>query len=170
MTDEPTAATPATSARGTVIRDDEGVRLEFVRELPYSIDRVWACLSESDELDGWFGSWTGDPTSGEVQLKFHESPEPGPVQIISCQAPTTLSVVVPSPDRPWPLTVTLASAGSETTTLTFTHRLAEPYDATNVGAGWQYYLDRLTAHLNGEVPTSDFDPYLAVAHTYQIPS
>jgi uncharacterized protein YndB with AHSA1/START domain len=146
------------------------LRLEFVRQLPDPINRVWACLTESDELDGWFGSWTGDASSGEIQLKFHEAPEPGPVQILACEPPSRLSAIVPSPDGPWPLTVTLAPRSDNGTTLTFTHRLSEPYDATSVGAGWQYYLDRLNSHLHNEIPASDFDPYLAIAHTYQIPS
>lgn len=29
--------------------------------------------------------------------------------------------------------------------LIFTQRLAEPYDASSIGPGWHYYLDRLGA-------------------------
>ena len=35
------------------------------------------------------------------------------------------------------------------TTLVFVQRLAEPYDASSIGPGWHYYLDRLDAVVAG---------------------
>ena len=53
---------------------------------------------------------------------------------------------LPSPDGVWHLSVSLRCE-ADVTTLAFTHRLAEPYDANSIGPGWHYYyyLDRLGA-------------------------
>lgn len=159
----------ATSPLGAVVREGDGYRLEFVRTFPDPIERVWAALTDSNELEGWYGTWTGDPSTGQVEVTFNEAPDnPGQVTIEECDAPRSLRIVVPSPDGPWPLSVELESVG-EGTKLTFNHRLAEPFDATGVGPGWQYYLDRMTAHLEGNEPTSDFDIYIPLGPKYPLP-
>lgn len=159
-----------TTPLGSVIRDVDGYRLEFVREIPESIERVWAGITDSAELAGWYGTWTGDPTTGSVEVTFNEAPDsPSATRILECDAPRRLSVVVPSPDGDWPLSVALKST-SGGTTLTFVHRLAEPFDATGVGAGWHYYLDRLSAHLAGTKIPADWSVYEPLAVRYELPS
>lgn len=160
----------ATSPLGAVVREGDGYRLEFVRTFPDPIDRVWAAMTDSDELQGWYGTWTGDPSTGEVEVTFNEAPDnPGPVTIEECQAPRLLAVVVPSPDGPWPLRIELESIEGGTR-LTFNHRLAEPFDASYIGPGWQYYLDRVTAHLNGTPIPSDWDAYGPLSTQYPLPT
>ena len=56
------------------------------------------------------------------------------------------------------------------TQLTFVHRLAaEPYDATSSGPGWHYYMDRLSAHLEGSEPTEDWSAYELLGPQYALP-
>lgn len=62
------------------------------------------------------------------------------------------------PDGTWRLSASLTEREG-TTTLVFTHRLAEPYDASGVGPGWQYYLDRLGAVLTGAPVPAAWDDY-----------
>ncbi len=78
--------------------------------------------------------------------------------------------MLPSPDGDWPLSVTLSESDG-VTTLVFVHRLAEPYDATSVGPGWQYYLDRLEAAIHA-IPmpeVEDWPTYEPLGAQYPLP-
>jgi hypothetical protein len=95
---------------------------------------------------------------------------PQPARIIECVPPTRLVVELPSPDGPWLLSVSLQPRGAGTE-LVFYHRLAEPYDATSVGPGWHYYLDRLGAVVRGSDVPTDWDAYFpAPEGAYGLPS
>lgn len=162
----------ATSPTGRVVRDAAGVRLQYERELPAAVDRVWDALTDRDLLARWFGRWSGDPTSGTVELVSVEAPgeQPATVRIVVCEPPTRLQVELGTLDGPWPLGVTLTDVGGPTQ-LRFTHELAEPYDASAIGPGWQYYLDRLEAVVAGRPVPDDFDQYHpALAPAYAVPS
>ena len=57
------------------------------------------------------------------------------------------------------------------TTILFTHRLTEPFDASSVGPGWHYYLDRLGAVVESHaVPDSWNDYYPSLKDAYAVPS
>jgi uncharacterized protein YndB with AHSA1/START domain len=160
-----------TTPLGQVLRDDEGMRLEFVRTYTDPIEDVWSALTEPDRVARWFGVWTGDPTTGTVDFVMTEEPDadPQPVKILRCEAPTDLVVDMPSPEGTWNLAVNL-SADAGTTTLVFTQRLAEPYDASNIGPGWHYYLDRHAAVLAGTPVPDVWDDYFpALEDSYRLP-
>jgi hypothetical protein len=75
----------------------------------------------------------------------------------------------PGPDGVWRLSVALTETGG-VTTLVFTHRLAEPYDASSIGPGWHYYLDRLEAVLaERPVPDTWDDYYPSLREAYPLP-
>lgn len=160
-----------TTPLGQVLRDEEGLRLEFVRTYNDPVDDVWSALTEPDRLVRWIGTFSGDPTTGTVEFVMNEdeSATPEIVTILSCVPPTRLVVDVPTPDGTWRLSVTL-EAQDGSTRLTFTQRLAEPYDASSVGPGWHYYLDRLGAVVAGlRVPDSWDDYYPALSDAYALP-
>jgi uncharacterized protein YndB with AHSA1/START domain len=160
-----------TTPLGQVLRDDEGVRLEFVRTYEDPIEDVWSALTESDRVARWFGRWTGDPTTGTVDFVMveDESGTPQPVRILTCEPPTALVVEMESPDGTWTLSVALR-ADTAITTLVFTQRLAEPYDAGSIGPGWHYYLDRLAAVVaDAPVPEVWDDYYPALKDEYTVP-
>lgn len=161
----------ATTPPGRVVRDTQGVQLTYERTLDAPVDRVWAAVTDPDRLERWFGRWSGDPASGEVALVMtaEGQTEPEPVTVAACEAPTLLAVSTSGPDGPWPLELRLADDDGRTR-LRFTHRLAEPYDASSIGPGWQYYLDRLEAVLAGRPVPADFDEYLpGLAAAYAVP-
>ena len=160
-----------TSPLGRVVRDDDGVRLEFVRTFPDPIDRVWAAVTDPDELGAWFGTWRGDPSTGTIELRSIEGDGTWtPTPVLECDPPRKVAVLVSSPDGDWPLSVELSEADG-TTTLVFVHRLEEPYDATSVGPGWHYYLDRLGAALAGTAMPGmeDWPEYEPLGPSYPIP-
>ncbi len=160
-----------TSPRGQVVRDDSGLRLEFVRTYDDPVADVWSALTDPERTARWFGTWSGDPASGQVQVRSleDESAEGQPATILECEPPHRLVLDLPSPDGDWRLSATLTESGG-VTTLVFTHRMAEPYDASSIGPGWQYYLDRLGAVLAEEpVPEVWDDYYPSLRAEYPLP-
>lgn len=160
-----------TTPPGQVLRDADGVRLEFHRAYDTPPRVVWAALTEPEQVARWFGRWTGDPSTGAVELEMseEEGAPPQRVAIRVCDAPIQLLVEMPSPDGTWRLSVQLQGSGGGTA-LTFVQRLAEPYDASSIGPGWHYYLDRLDAVVADDpVPAEWDDYYPALTTAYALP-
>jgi uncharacterized protein YndB with AHSA1/START domain len=154
-----------------MLPSDDGMRLEFVRDYDEPLEAVWAALTEQDRVAGWLGRWSGDPGSGTVHLVMsEEGAEPEPMTILGCEPPRRLDVGMASPDGTWHLSVGLERRGPGTR-LVFVHRLAEPYDASSIGPGWHYYLDRFGAVVTGTPVPDDFDVYFpALQSAYGRPS
>jgi uncharacterized protein YndB with AHSA1/START domain len=161
----------ATGPQGEVRPQGDGTEtLVFHRTFPDPIQDVWTALTESDRLARWIGSFTGEGgTGGTVEFTVTgevdaggEVAKPVTVSILDCSPPTRLVVDFPSGDgASWQIAVTLAEhAGG--TTLEFTQRLTAGLDATDIEAGWRWYLDRLTASLHGE-PMPAWDDYVPSA-------
>jgi len=163
-----------TTPAGHVVADEHGMRLEFVRLVDAPVDRVWSVLTDSEQLGRWFGTWSGDPATGFVMLRFNESPEDAyaeTVTVVECAPRRRLAVVVPGPEGAWPLNVELQTRGDGGTFLLFTQRLAEPYDASSIGPGWHFYLDRMEAVLADEpLPAGWEDYFPALAYRYGLPA
>jgi uncharacterized protein YndB with AHSA1/START domain len=161
-----------TTPVGRVLADEDGMRLEFVRTYDRLEEEVWSALTEPERVARWLGMWTGDPDTGSVELAMteEEGSTSQTVTILECRPPTRLVIDVPSPDGMWPLSVTLREEAG-VTTLVFTQRLAEPYDASNIGPGWHYYLDRLSAVIaDTAVPDTWDDYYPSLQDAYTSPS
>src|SRR4028119_1710489 len=93
--DDMTVTTPL----GQVLRDEQGVRLEFVRTYDDPLEDVWAALTNPDRVARWLGTVAGDPDTGTVELTMNEdeSRTPATVTILECEPPTQLVLDVPSP-------------------------------------------------------------------------
>ena len=92
-----------------------------------------------------------------------------PMTILECTPPTRLIVESVTPDGPWRLAAHLHGDNGGTT-LRFVQQLAEPYDASSIGPGWQFYLDRLGAVIEGTpVPDAWDDYFPALQDAYPIP-
>lgn len=163
-----TARTPL----GRVLRDEDGVVLQFERRYDASPGDVWAALTDPDRLSRWFGTWSGEVATGQVDLVMtaEADAEPQAVGIIECDEPHRLVVDLAAPDGTWRLEVVLAAA-ADATVLVFRQRLAEPSDAGSIGPGWHFYLDRLGATLAGEPVPEDWDGeyYPALRDAYAVP-
>lgn len=157
-----------TTPLGQVRHDDRGTRLEFVRQFPTDIADLWSAITASERCAHWFGSWTGDPATGAVQLLM-TAEDDAPAQrvtIVECDEPTRLVVELPAPDGTWRLELDLNSndAGSR---LVFTQPLADAGEAASIGPGWHYYLDRLAAVVAGSPVPDDWSAYESLASQYQ---
>lgn len=153
---------------GRLVHDGSDRHLEFLRPLPQPPETVWRALTEPSGLAAWFGTWTGDPAEGHVELSMSAEDDDSAqtVRITRCDAPTHLSVETPSPTGSWSLEIVLTESDG-TTLLSFIHRLGPVDDSTDIGPGWHFYLDRLQAALNGEPVPKDWDEYYpALADSY----
>lgn len=133
---------------GAVAEGPDGPELVIHRMLPHPIDDVWAWLTEPELLGRWYGTWTGDPSSGIVELTMLEAPDHlGTCRIIRCEPPTQLAVSLIDPeDQAWDLQVTLEQSG-EGTRLTFRQPLGDfVLTVGDIGPGWEYDLDRRRHH------------------------
>jgi uncharacterized protein YndB with AHSA1/START domain len=129
------------------------------------ISAVWAAVTEPERLARWIGTWTGDPTTGEVAFRMlyeGEGAPDEPMTIDECDPPRRLATrhhIPGGDDFVWRLELDLAEAGG-VTTLTFAQVMEDPDIAENVGPGWDYYLDRLVAVEEGRDPSAyNFDDY-----------
>jgi uncharacterized protein YndB with AHSA1/START domain len=132
----------------------------FERTFTAAITDVWAAVTESDRLERWFGTWTGDPASGSVTVLMNaegDNAQPSTFTIDRCEPPRLLGVSAVDEYGTWILTVELAAAG-DVTTLRLSQVIKDPASLENTGPGWDYYLDRLVAAETGGDPGSlDFD-------------
>ena len=90
--------------------------------------------------------------------------------IVACEPPTHLAVSVVDDFGSWHLEATLVETDG-VTELTFVHHLEATTEVTDVGPGWEFYLDLLVASRDGTPPPvfEDYDPsmrpyYAALLH------
>ena len=160
-----------TTPLGEVIRDADGVRLQFVRTFPDPIDRVWAAITDPGELAKWYGTWRGDPSTGRIELASDEGGGAfKSTEVVECVRPHKVAIVLPTPNGPWPVSITLSESEGVTTAV-FVHQLAEPYDAGSIGPGWHFYADRLAAAISGGTMPAfgDWSSYEALGSRYPVP-
>lgn len=99
-------------------------------------------------------------------MTAEKEPEAEPATIVECDPPRHLVVDLGAGDTAWRLAVTLAEADG-ITTLTFTQVVTGDVDVSDVGPGWEFYLDRLAAAEAGDqLPDFDDDGYLAAMQAH----
>jgi uncharacterized protein YndB with AHSA1/START domain len=149
--------------------------LFVTRTFDAPIEDVWAAITEPDRLARWIGTWSGDPESGSVLFAMTaegQAPPGDAMEIRECTPPRRLAVTSQVVEQRWYLDVDLSEADG-VTTLAFSQPDVDHLDAPSVGAGWEYYLDRLVAAETGGDPAAvDFerDYYPAMAEHYTPPT
>jgi uncharacterized protein YndB with AHSA1/START domain len=151
--------------------ENDGTTLALTRFFTSPIEDVWASITESDRLARWFGTWTGDPSTGSVMVTMNAEAEPVPASrydIRQCEPPRVLAVSAIDDAGTWHLRAEL-SESEGITKLVLRHERVDPEQVASAGVGWEWYLDRLAAVVVGETPPSldDFDTrYLPQVATY----
>jgi uncharacterized protein YndB with AHSA1/START domain len=135
--------------------------LVLERTFAAPMEDVWAAVTEPARMQRWIGTWTGDPASGQVTFLMTaegDDVEPETVTIEECDPPRLLRTRSwTSGDQVWVIELRLSQSHG-TTTLTFTQGIDDPATASDVGPGWEYYLDRLVAaETGGDVGAVDFE-------------
>jgi uncharacterized protein YndB with AHSA1/START domain len=132
---------------GTLGTIDGRAALRFERRLSHPIERVWRAVSEPAELARWFVvpvAWT--PALGET---FEGEGQAG--RITELEAPHVLAWSWGDEGYRFEL-----APDGDGCRLSFTHIFDARYGpAAQHAAGWEAYLDRLDAHVNGRQLTAE---------------
>ena len=144
--------------------------LVLTRTFHAPVADVWAAVTDSERLGRWFATWTGDPASGRVQVTWaYEDEMPTETYVIEvCEEPTRLRVHNENddPTQVWTLDLQLSEEAG-VTTLRFAQVLTDRSVVTDVGPGWEYYLDRLEETVRTGAPaTVEWEGYLALSGEY----
>ncbi len=149
-----------TTPPGTIEQRDGQHVLVQTREFKAPIEDVWAAVTEPDRLARWIGSWAGDPASGTVDFRMlfeGDDPAAETMEIRVCEPPRRLHLTSRSGDEVWLLELDLTHADG-VTTLIFSQPGVTREQASSVGPGWDYYLDRLVDAETGADPAQrDFE-------------
>lgn len=148
--------------------EDGAVTVVWRREYPDPPEDVWSAITESDRLGRWIGTWTGEARvggavaftmTGEIDAGGEEC-EPMDVTILACDPPERLAVELPGDaGQAWRVELTVEPSG-DGSVLHFAQRFAAGTRRDDIEAGWQWYLDRLTASLQGTAMPDwvDYEP------------
>ncbi|MEE1650220.1 SRPBCC domain-containing protein [Brachybacterium sp. J144] len=162
----------------------DGTDLVLVRHVPAARAEIWRHLTESERLAAWFGTYTGDPASGTVQVTM--TAEPGDAvasdyTIHACAPQELLTVSSAAGEGTWRLSLELedaaggadgdAPAGSAGggTRVALRHHDVPREMVEHIGPGWEWYLDRLIGvATGGDVPGMDVwdAQYMSLAPAY----
>jgi uncharacterized protein YndB with AHSA1/START domain len=148
---------------GDLDKTGEGWQLRFSRELPHSADKVWAAITEPEQLANWFpDTIVVDEWKVGARLKF-EHPDlsfDGEVRVVE---PPSLLEFTWGPDT---LRFEIVPHG-DGCTLTLTDKLDELGKAARDGAGWHTCLDQLEVALgSGEQDWKGSDRWREVHPEY----
>jgi uncharacterized protein YndB with AHSA1/START domain len=147
-----------------------GTDLMLTRTYRADIEDVWASVTESERTARWFAEWKGDARpGGTVQLRMtHEGDDPPwtDARIEACEPPRRLAVSTVDEAGEWHLEL-LLSHDAGRTSLTLVHHLTSTEGVAEVGPGWEYYLDMLTATREGSALPSFDDYYPAMKPFYE---
>lgn len=137
----------------------------FPLRLPLSRDDAWAAVTDPARTARWIGAWSGDPASGTVEMTMsaEEGSPAESVAVLRCEAPD-LVVVRIGPDG-WVITVRIEGDDDEVT-ISLEQDIADADAASDIGPGWDFYLDRLVEAEAGRDPEAlrfspDYHPALA---------
>lgn len=151
-----------TRATGHYVHKGDGLYLQFDRLFHAPIEDVWYSLTNPTAMQAWIGTYTGTPSTGAVRFRMaSEDAEWQNTSILECDAPHGFHADIGEGEDAVRVFCHLREAGGMTT-LTLGQRLRSPSDATSIGPGWDYFLDRLAAARAGnEMPEwSSYDPGL----------
>ncbi len=153
---------------GRLLPTAAGTDLVLTRTYRADIEDVWASVTETERTARWFGEWKGDAAPGRtVQLRMTYEGENPPwmdVRIDACEPPHRLLVSTTDEAGVWNLELLLTHADGRTE-LRLVHHLTGTEGLGEVGPGWEYYLDMLTAARDGS-PRPDFDDYYPAMKPY----
>jgi uncharacterized protein YndB with AHSA1/START domain len=122
--------------------------LSFERRLAHPVEKVWAAVTEPEELAHWFpATVTVDlRVGGAMTFDFGYGGEPSPGEVTELDPPRVFAFVWGAGDQ---LRFELEPAG-DGTLLRFSHEIGDQREAARGAAGWHVCLDTLEQRLAGE--------------------
>lgn len=147
---------------GTYLEHNGRPAVRFQRTYPYATSRLWAALTDPDELSHWFpSSVTMQPRAGGT-IEFSDDPhgEPMTGTILVFDPPRRLAYTWGGDE----LLFELEPAGDHSCRLTLTNVLQARDAAARNAAGWTVCLAELAKHICGEVTSG---PHSNTAEAWQ---
>jgi uncharacterized protein YndB with AHSA1/START domain len=126
--------------------------LRFTRHLIDPPQRVWAALTEAEQIRRWFMPGTLEPRAGG-RINFESEEDGGTVgEVMVWDPPRKLefSWMREGGRGPQSIVGWQLEPDGEGTLLTLEHRGVDRASASGYCAGWHDFLDRLPRHLAGE--------------------
>jgi uncharacterized protein YndB with AHSA1/START domain len=154
--------------RGTLTEHEGRPAVRFERHYRHSAQRVWAAITEPDELAHWFPSAVRMSAEVGGAIEFTEDPNvaPGTGTILAYQPPHRLAYSWGGDE----LHFDLVEDGAGGCVLTMVHVLAARDTAARTAAGWTICLAELDKQLAGENPagphSADAQPWRPVYDEY----
>ncbi|MDP9239606.1 MAG: SRPBCC family protein [Actinomycetota bacterium] len=135
--------------RGTYVELDGRPAVRFQRTYPHSVGRLWAAVTEPDELSHWFPSGVRIQQQAGGTVEFSGDPhlEDSTGRILVFDPPRRLAYTWGDDE----LRFELEPAGDGSCTLTLINVLEARNTAARNAAGWTVCLDELDKHLSGEL-------------------
>jgi uncharacterized protein YndB with AHSA1/START domain len=137
---------------GTLEQHEDTAVVRFVRRFDHPVDKVWAAITQPDELARWWGDVDVDlPEGGSFDVRWRNTDDEGNrierhATITRLDPPRLLET---DGDRHGLLRWELEPDG-DGTVLTFSSTLALPDEfRAKVLAGWHWHLDALEGALEG---------------------
>lgn len=149
--------------RGQLVESGERPLLRFSRRMSAPPAKVWAAITEPDQMARWsFGGELEPRVGGVVRFDVGEG---GSMEgtVLAWDSPAVLEYEWPmGPDQKWQIRFELAATDDDATLLTFFHLRPDPANA-DIAAGWHWHLDRLGNLLAGVEPAAvDSDAHFEV--------
>lgn len=71
------------------------VTLQYQRVVVCSLGEVWTALTDPESLSRWYGTYTGDPTTGWIRLTMTDQHDTNTtdVRVVKCTPPTDSSSI-----------------------------------------------------------------------------
>jgi uncharacterized protein YndB with AHSA1/START domain len=156
--------------RGSYFEYNGRPAVRFQRTYPHPIERLWAAVTETDELSHWFPSTVRMErrTGGTIEFSGDPNLEPSSGTILVYEPPRRLAYTWFTDE----LHFELDPVGDDGCTLTLINVLDAQNTAARSAAGWTVCLEELGRHVSGaaaEGPHSDsavawgpiYDDYVA---------
>lgn len=137
---------------GTVQQVEGGSVVRFERHLPYTVDDVWASLTEPKKLEEWLAAAEIELTEGgRIQLTFANTGDVINGKVMQVQASSILAYTWNSEDANESLVRWELTPEADGCLLVLTHTIRVPERLSYMLAGWHVHLDLLEETLAGEV-------------------
>lgn len=156
--------------RGTYLEHDGRPAVRFQRTYPHPVERLWAAVTETDELSHWFPSAVRmqPHVGGTIEFSGDPNQEPTSGSILTFDPPRRLAFTWGNDE----LHFELEPVGDDSCTLTLINVLEARDTAARNAAGWSVCLAELDKYAHGETaagPHSDtaaswkplYDAYVA---------
>jgi uncharacterized protein YndB with AHSA1/START domain len=148
--------------------DGDLCTMRFERQFAQPVERVWAALTQPDDLKAWFYPFQGTLAAGETVTIPWEEDGGLSSKIVEFDPPKTFAWTWNQPGEPeavvrWELR---PEAGGTHFTLTHNLTILGPREPTDTLAGWQEHLDTLADYLDGNPRSWSNETWRALKDRY----